>query len=63
VFERLPPGNLTYEDEMFEPKRGAPRSRRRRGAKYRLVAAYEGATVARTALLPGLQIDLGGVWV
>ena len=32
------------------------------GAKYRLVATHEGDEKVRTALFPGLTIDLGSVW-
>ena len=40
-----------------------PRDRVAKGAGYRLVGKYEGAARVRTALLPDLEIDLGGVWV
>jgi Uma2 family endonuclease len=33
------------------------------GAEYRLIATHEGAARVRTALFPGLEIDLGRVWV
>jgi|SRR5437773_10129716 len=33
------------------------------GAEYRLVATHEGAARACTMLFPGLEIDLGRVWV
>ena len=33
------------------------------GAGYRLVGRHESAAIVRTALLPDLEIDLGGVWV
>ena len=55
--------------EMYEPGRDAPRRGRRsrggtrRGAKYRLVATHEGATMVRTSLFSDFEIDLGRVWV
>lgn len=60
---------VTQTLEMYEPRpaaalRGRQRRSRTRGAvKYRLVATHTGATTIRTSLFPGLEIDLGRVWV
>ncbi len=66
VYERLPPGKLTYEDYVgywiVDPVARTLEVYEADGAEYRRVGTHEGAVTGRAVPFPDLDIDLGRVW-